>query len=277
MQVQRIARARGTQDSSFSASQEKDVLLDFNRGLRTLAKQSTSAIQDFSDAIVETNKFYTREKNNLEIESRQALEDVDTWVRQQVQNIQAQENMSIAKKLNSIRDAISQGKVLKIQAEQSIADKQFGLDTWIVQTNTNFKNAVALAAQGKSQSAAETLAKYRDQAKESYDLVTKGGYSPEVVKGSDGKYQYVIHGKLPNGQDDYIPMTQSGFDILTQNVYGSLTKSNDPYALPGSVQVDPTSINTARNQAGLPSIGTSSTQSTSGGGLMDTIKGFFGG
>jgi hypothetical protein len=277
LEVQRIARARGTQDSSFSASQEGDVMMDFNRGLRTLAKQSTSAIADFGEAVIETNKFYTREKANLEEQARQQMEDIDTWTRQQIQSIQAQENTAVAKKLNDIRSAISQGNQLKIQTEQSISDKQFALDSWMVQTQVQYKNAVALAAQGKSQNAADTIAKYRDLAKESYDLVTKGGYQPEVLKGEDGSTKYVIHGKLPNGEDDYIEMTVGGFDTLTQNVYGNLGGGDkDPVTgLPVSRPYDTTLINEARTTAGLTPVGSSTTQTSSGGGLLDTLKNMF--
>lgn len=278
LEVQRIARARGTQDSSFSAAQEGEVMMDFNRGLRTLAKQSTSAIADLSEAVIETNKFYTREKANLEEQARQQMEDIDTWTRQQIQSIQAQENTAIARKLDDIRSAISQGNQLKIQTEQSINEKQFAIDSWLVQTQIQYKNAVALAAQGKSQSAADTISKYRDLAKESYDLVTKGGYEPEVVKDADGNTHYVIHGKLPNGEDDYIEMTVGGFDTLTQNVYGNLGGGDkDPVTgLPVSRPYDTTLINEARTAAGLTPVGASTPQSEqSSGGLLSTLKGMF--
>jgi len=277
LNVQRIARARGTQDSSFSAAQEGDVMMDFNRGLRTLSKQSVSAVADFGEAVIETNKFYTREKANLEEQARQQMEDIDTWTRQEVQKLQAQENQSLTKKLNDIRSAISQGNQLKIQTEQSINEKQFALDSWMLQTQVQYKNAVSLAAQGKSQNAADTIAKYRDLAKESYDLVTKGGYQPEVVKDANGNTQYVIHGKLPNGEDDYIQMTVGGFDTLTQNVYGNLGGGDkDPVTgLPVARPYDATKLNEARGAAGLTPVGASTPQSEESGGLLSTLKGMF--
>lgn len=276
LEVQRIMRARGTSDSSYSGDKEGSVLLEFNRGLRSLAKSSTQAVADFAEAAVETNKFYTREKNKLEIEARKSMEDIDTWMRQTIQGIQAQENKALTQKLNEINNAITQAKTLRIQTEQSIADKQFGIDSWLIQTQMNYKNAVSLAGKGKQEDAAKTIASYRDLAKEAYDLVTKGGYEFQVVKGEDGKSQAVIHGQLPNGQDDYIYLTPGGFDTLTQNVYGSLTKSNDPYGLGSSTTIDPTSINQARSQAGLPAVGGDKPATTQqSGGLMSTIKNFF--
>ena len=274
LQVQSIMRARGTTDSSFAAGKETDVLLEFNRGLRALAKEGIKGVENFGEALVETNKFYTREKNKLEVDSRQQLEDIDTWVRQRVQDIQSQEGMALVKKLNSIRAAVQQGNELKIKTEQSISDKQFALDSWLIQTQINYKNSVALAAQGKTQDAVTNIGKYRDMAKEAYDLVTKGGYEFQVVQNKDGTVTPVVHGKLPNGEDDYIQLTEGGFDTLTQNVYGSLTKSNDPYGLGQGTNIDPTSINAARSAAGLPAVGGDQATQESPS-LINTILGAF--
>lgn len=279
MQVQSIMRARGVSDSSFSADKETGVLLDFNKGLRQLATKATGALADFAEAAIETNKFYTREAEKMAYEARNKVEDIDTWVRQQVASIQSQEGKALTQKLNEIRSAVAQGNQLKIQTEQSIADKKFALDSWLVQTQVTYKNAVALAAQNKVSSAASTIATYRDQAKEAFDLVTKGGYEFQVVKDKAGKDQYVVHGKLPDGSDDYIQLTQGGFDTLSQNVYGSLTKSNDIYGqtgLGGASNVNPAAINDARQSAGLSPVGGTPTP-TGSGGLLESIKSMFGG
>lgn len=278
MEVQRIMRARGVSDSAFAAGKETDVLLDFNQGLRMLAKKSTDAVANFAEATVETGKFYTREKNKLEVESRQRDEDIDTWVRQTVQSIQSQETKALSTKLNEIRKAVAQGNQLKIQTAQSVADKQFGLEAWLVQTRINYKNAVALAAKGQVGNAIKNIKDYRDLAKEAFDLVTKGGYEPMVVKDKDGKLQYTVHGKLPNGEDDYIFLTPGGFDTLTQNVYGSLTKSNDIYGqfgIGGQTNIDPTTLNTARTAAGLSPVGVPPVvQTEQNKGILGTIGSF---
>lgn len=269
MQVQSIMRARGVTDSSYSGDKETKVLLDFNKGLRQLATKATGALADFAEAVVETTKFYTREAEKLSYEASKKVEDIDTWVRQQVASIQAQESKGLTQKLNEIRSALAQANTLKTQTEQSIADKQFAIDSWLVQTQVNYKNAVALAAQGKTGNAVDTIAKYRDQAKEAYDLVTKGGYEFQVVKDANGKTQYVVHGTLPNGQDDYIPLSLGGLDTLTKNVNKSLA----PTDLTGkALNVGDESINKVREQAGLSPLGNQITQQSGGGGLLDTIK-----
>lgn len=194
LQVQRIMRARGVQDSSYSSDKETQLLLDFNKGLRALATTSSRALKDFSDAVTETTRYYNSEQTKLSTQAAQADQDVDNWIRQQVESIQAQENKALSTKLVEIRDAISQGNQLKINAQQSIADKQYALDVWMVQTNTQFKQAVALAAQQKVSTAEDAIKQSKDLVDFAYSVLTKGG--GELTVGADGKP--VIHGSVFN-------------------------------------------------------------------------------
>lgn len=256
LQVQRIMRARGATDSSFSAGEETKVLLDFNKGLRTLASQSQSAVKDFADAVIQTNQFYSQSKAQLELDANNQLGDIDTWVRQQTQSIQSQENMALVQKLNAIRDAISKGQQLKIQVEQSIADKQFAIDSWIVQTNINFKNAVALAGQGKTADAQKTIEDYRNQAIKNNDLLLKGGYQLDTVQ-VDGKSTPVLHGYLPDGSVDTIYLTPQGAQQLQTNQQNySLGKPDATTSLIQNASQTPTT--------------------NSGGGLLGTLKSIIG-
>lgn len=212
LEVQRIMRARGVSESSYAGDKETALLLDFNKGLRQLAKSSTQALQDFSDAIVETNKFYERQKTQLDFDTNKAEQDVDTWVRQKVQDIQAKENTALSTKLTEIRNAISEGNKLKIQTAQQIEDKKAALDTWLMQTTVQYKTAVALAAQNKVSDASAGIKTTWDMVKFANDVLTQGGGSIETNPQTG---QPAIHGKVLNAstnqfEDYWYPVT-SGF------------------------------------------------------------------
>lgn len=212
LQVQRVMRARGVSESSYASDKETSLMLDFNKGLRQLSKSSTDALQNFSDAVIETNKFYERQKTQLDFDTNKAIQDVDTWVRTKVGDIQAQENTALSNKLTQIRSAISEGNKLKIQTQQAIEDKKAALDTWLVQTNVQFKTAVALAAQNKVGDASAGIKSTWDMVKFANDVLTQGGGSIETNPATN---QPAIHGKVVNPktnqfEDFWYPIT-SGF------------------------------------------------------------------
>ena len=161
LELQRVMRARGVSESAFAGSQDAKLMLDFNKGLRQIAVKSTAAYQDFADAVIETNKYYTRERAKLEMDERQAQEDVDNWVRQNVQSIQAQENTALNRKLSDIKNAILQGNQLKVQTAQKIEDQKLGLATWMLQFQAQLKASVATAAAGKVDDAWKNIAAVR--------------------------------------------------------------------------------------------------------------------
>ena len=212
LEVQRVMRARGVSESSYASDKETALLLDFNKGLRTLAKSSTKALKDFSDAIVETNSFYTREQGKLEYNATNANQDVDNWVRQSVQSIQAQEGVALNKKLADIRNAILQGNQLKIQTAQKIEDQKAALETWLLQTQIQYKNAVALAAQGKVNDAASGIKTTWDAVKFANDVLTQGGGAIETNPSTGNP---AIHGKVFNTKtntfDEFWYPVTSGF------------------------------------------------------------------
>lgn len=200
MELQRIMRARGVQDSSYSADKEARAMSEFNLGLNKLAETSQEAFKDFADAVIETNAFYKAEQNKLDFNAQQAQQDVDNWVRQRVQDIQAQEKVALSKKLNEINSALAKANQLKASVEQKIADQKMNMDTWLYQTMTNYKNAVSLAAQGKVQSAQTSV-------KDAFALSTAIGQqlsnkmaTIREVPGTTGQYQ--VYGQLPTGQTD---------------------------------------------------------------------------
>lgn len=207
MEVQRIARARGIADSAFAASKETGLLMDFNKGLRKIASQSTDALTDFADAIIETNKFYTREQEKLSLNLQTALQDVDNWERQQVQKIQAQENVALNNKLADIRNAVVEAKQLRVNTEQKIADQQLALGTWIIQFQAQMKAAVATAAAGKVEDAWKNISNVRQNATIVNTLLQNGG---EIIPTKDEKGNIsggTLHGYLPTADGSYEEVT----------------------------------------------------------------------
>lgn len=222
MRTQAIMRARGTSESSYASDKETSLMLDFNKGLRALSKSSTDALQNFSDAIVETDKFYTRQAAQLDFDTNKAIQDIDTWARQKVQDIQAQENKAMSTKLAEIRQAVTDANTMRVQTEQKIADQKQALDTWLVQTSINYKIAVATAAQGKVQSASDLIKQSAQYASSIQDILSNGGKF--VTDASTGK-SYVQDLK-----GNYYPATQKAFDVYAQEqqdqTVGSVLKNN---------------------------------------------------
>ena len=249
LEVQRAMRARGVSDSSFAAGTEAGVLKDFNKGLRAIATKSTRALADFSQAVVETTQFYNGKITELETAGRRQLEDIDTWVRQNVQSIQAQENTALTSKLNQIRDAVLQGRQLKANVEQKIADQKLNYGMWLQQMQVNYQLAVAEAAKSSVGNAQQGIKDVKALFDLTQTIVDKGGDIVTQV-GEDGKTQAFVHGKNPStGEDIYIPVTsdyasqinterqgqtvKNQSDILDlaikQQVYGGLTGGNTDY------------------------------------------------
>lgn len=252
MELQRIMRARGVQDSSYSADKEARAMSEFNLGLNKLAETSQEAFKDFADAVVETNAFYKAEQNKLDFNAQQAQQDVDNWVRQRVQDIQAQENVALSKKLNEINGALAKANQLKAQVEQKIADQKMNMDTWLYQTMTNYKNAVSLAAQGKVQSAQTSV-------KDAFALSTAIGQqlsnkmaTIREVPGATGQYQ--VYGQLPTGATDE---------------YGNLITV--PYSVPATAEQYAKYTNPSTTDQILQTV----QNQQSGGGILDAIGSLF--
>lgn len=163
LETQRIARASGRSDTGFAGEKEAALLMNFNRGLSKMAQTSQAALKDFADAVVETNRYYTDMKNKLQLSITNQLGSIDTWARQQVQSIQAQENTALSDKLSQIRQAMIDANKLKAQTAQSIRDKSLELGTWLAQTQAQYKMAVATAAQNSVASAQQNIKNVTDQ------------------------------------------------------------------------------------------------------------------
>lgn len=184
LEVQRIMRGRGIADSSFATEKEVGVLKDFNAGLRELSTKKSSALNDFAEAAIETTQFYTRKKVQLAEEVRQRVEDVDNWVRGQVQTIQNQERVSLSKKLADINNAILQGRQIKTDIATKVAETELNFGMWLKQTEVNYKLAVAEAARGKTASAGQTIAQAAALSKNMFTLLENG--QAQWVQNKDG-------------------------------------------------------------------------------------------
>lgn len=206
LELQRVMRARGVTDSSFAASQETGLLRNFNSGLKQMAQKSQAALADFSEAVIETNKFYTRKKNQLAEEVRQSKEDIDSWLRQQVQSINAQKNVAVAKRLADINNALNQAQTLRVNVANDIAAKQLQWGQWLNETMLNYKLAVAEAAQGKVKSAQDSILESAKVSNAMFTLLENGNASFVEQEGKKYLYDKISGSYIPvryNYQDDY--------------------------------------------------------------------------
>lgn len=250
LEMQRVARGRGISDSSFAAGKETDLLLNFNQGLRQISTQSLAALQDFSDAVSETTKFYQRQNAQLDLDSKNNMDEIDAWERGQIANINAQQTMAYNKKLSAIENAMTQADTLRVNTANSISEKKMAWGLWLVQQDYAYKQAVAIAAQGKVSDAVSGINKVRDLAVQYNDLVTKGGYEITMQNGKP-----YLHGQV-NGQDDWIPVTESQATNLQTNQTKYQTYTDPITGLP--TNMNPTA--------------TTTTPKSSGNSILDAIK-----
>ena len=195
-ELQAVMRGRGIQDSSYAAGREGKLLMEFNKGLRQIAVKSTEALGEFSDAVIEIGSYYTRQQNQMDFQLNKQLANIDTFVRQQTQSIQAQENVALSNKLNQIRQAVTDGQTLKTQVTMKVADQKVNFAMWMYQTQQNYKLAVAQAAQGNVASARQSINDTRNTFKLIGDVLDYGGQFVQSTA-ADGTLTTFVHGTNP--------------------------------------------------------------------------------
>lgn len=235
MQVQANMRARGIQDSQYAFSAEGDITKDFNSGLRNLQTSYTKVFDNLSQAVVDVNDTFSRESKKLDSEVASQTESIDAWERGQIIQIQGQEKMSLARKLNAIQDATVKAQALRAQTQNAIDQQKLALETWLYQFNVQTKAAIEQAAYKQNvASAAETLSNIAKIASTTiaqanarmtvYDPATGtnktliGGFpvTQEAVDYANDKAELVnqtINGKVNNNAVG---------SLLTPNVFGSI-------------------------------------------------------
>lgn len=201
MQVQANMRARGIQDSQYAFSAEGNITKDFNSGLRNLQTSYTKVFDNLSQAVVDVNETYKRQNDKLESETSAQLESVDAWERGQIVQIQGQEGMSLARKLNAIQDATVKAQALRVQTQNSIDQQKYALETWLYQFNIQTKAAIEQAAyKDSASSAASTLQSLSQQAALMKSQLETGQYAWDA---KDGTYKTVVGG---------LPLTKNSVD-----------------------------------------------------------------
>ena len=201
MQVQANMRARGIQDSQYAFSAEGDITKDFNSGLRNLQTSYTKVFDNLSQAIVDVNDTYARENAKLESETSAKLESIDAWERGEIVQIQGQENMSLARKLNAIQDATVKAQTLRAQTQNAIDQQKLALETWLYQFNVQTKAAIEQAAyKNSASSAASTLQSLSQQASLMKSQLETGQYAWDAASGT---YKTVVGG---------LPLTKKSVD-----------------------------------------------------------------
>lgn len=201
MQVQANMRARGIQDSQYAFSAEGDITKDFNSGLRNLQTSYTKVFDNLSQAVVDVNDTYARENAKLESETAAQTESIDAWERGQIVQIQGQENMSLARKLNAIQDATVKAQNLRAQTQNAIDQQKMALETWLYQFNVQTKAAIEQAAyKNSASSAASTLQSLSQQASLMKNALETGQYAWDAASGT---YKTVVGG---------LPLTKKSVD-----------------------------------------------------------------
>jgi len=262
LQVQRMMRARGAQDSSFAAGEETKVLMDFNKGLKQLAVSKTNALGDFADAVNETVRFYGAEATKLDESGKRAARDVDTWLRGRIGEIQGQEGVALNKKLADIDSAITQANSLKINTENKIRDQKLAYGLWLEQSKKQLEQAVAVAAAGKVSSAQGNISNYSQQFALTKQILGSGGeMTTSNGKGEQGLF---VHGKLPTtGEDIYIPITQGGAQNIALQQAAELAKARQTGDFASDL-LPSSALNTAASDLGYGSMFGGTTKAPAG-------------
>ncbi len=252
LQVQRTMRARGAQDSSYAAGEETKVLLDFNKGLKTLAASKTSALGDFADAVNETVRYYGDQTTKLDTAAKRASDDVDAWLRGRIGDIQGQEGVALNKKLADIDAAITKADEIKVNTAQKIADQKLSYGLWLEQSKAQLQQAVAVAAAGKVSSAQDSIAKYTQQFGLVTTMLKSGGELTQTdAKGQAGLF---VHGKLPTtGEDIYLPITEGGAKSIVLQQATDLAKARQTGDITSNL-LPSTSLDTAASDLGYGSL-----------------------
>lgn len=196
LELQRVMRARGVQDSSYSGDKEAKLMGDFNKGLQVLAVKGEDTLKDFSDAITQTHDYYKRQQDQLDFQLRGQLSDIDTYVRQEVQKIQGQEGIALANKFSQINDAITQGQQLKTQIELKLLDQKASYAMWLDQVRVQYQTAVATAALGSVGSAKQKIADIAAYQKVIQQGLSDGSLSLMQTTLPNGNVQAVVHGTI---------------------------------------------------------------------------------
>lgn len=235
MQVQANMRARGIQDSQYAFSAEGDITKDFNSGLRNLQTSYTKVFDNLSQAVVDVNDTFSRESKKLDSEVASQTESIDAWERGQIIQIQGQENMSLARKLNAIQDATVKAQALRAQTQNAIDQQKLALETWLYQFNVQTKAAIEQAAYKQNvASAAETLSNI---AKIASTTIAQANARMTVYDPATGTNKTLIGGfpvtqeavDYANDKAELVNQTISGKvnnnavgSLLTPNVFGSI-------------------------------------------------------
>lgn len=266
LEVQRILRGTGRDSTSYASEKEAGLLSQFNQGLRAIAQKSADTLKNFDEAVTETVSYYTRAVQKIKDAGVTEANNIDNWVRQQISSIQNQEGTALTKKLTDINSALAQGRQLKLQVEQNIANQTLGIGTWLAQVQEQYKMAVATAATGKTEDAAKGIADTTNLVKLTQAILDGNG---EIQQTEDGNF--VIHGYIPNSSGQFdevsIPVT-SGY------VQGQIAqRTSELSKIPGGA--DSTLTEQAAQSLGLGSNPFSTPQQSSGG-VFGAIRNAFG-
>lgn len=239
LRTQALSRARGITNSDFASYNESKQAMDLNKGLRELATNAQSVLGDFMTALKDTNDYYAKAESKLRNDAQSRTDDIDEWLRSSVVAIQQEEGKALGQKLADIKSAASRAAQLKLGIAQQAETRRQNLEDWLLQTKVNFDNSLKLAAQGKVQSAADTI----KAAQARINLIKTGlqtgilAYEPA----SDGKDQVgVIHGNIPgigefaqttpySAYEDYRNNLNkmSPLEQLQQSIFGSLNPNQN--------------------------------------------------
>lgn len=177
-------RAIGVSASSFAAGEQARVLRDFNQNLAKVAIKHKDILNELDKAHRETEDFYNGKINELEMQTRKQIGDIDAWERGQISAIQNNERLSLADKLENIARAINMADQIRLQVEQNYQNQIIAYTQWQKEMKLKMALAAQEAAKNRIDSAKAQLSEMRQAYAQALQAVSKGIYNWQAGDGN---------------------------------------------------------------------------------------------
>lgn len=222
-----ILRASGRDATNFASDKESKMIIEFNKGLRELKQSGQKVLGDFAEAVNETNKFYTSEYTKMDLAKKSAIEDIDAWERGEIGRIQGQEKLALNDQLSAIDQAVERADNMRFQVEQSLADKKYNLDQFVLQQTMSLQNSVAAAGQKRLSAAQAGVLQATQNVMSVKQIIDSGGqFVSKQAQGADGKpvnQLYVVGYNPKTGREEELPVGEA---FTKSTIAGQLKNTN---------------------------------------------------
>jgi hypothetical protein len=203
------ARALGMSANSFVFGETRKLMAEFNSNLDKAWNKHKDVVTDLNDAVKQTIDVYNGKIDELEMKTRQALDEIDAWEAEQINNIRNMEGQALVAKLEMIADAANKADQYKASVQNAIDMMKLEWSKWLAQMQVQFALTAKYAAEDKITSAKNSSA----AAKARLDMVQKamnlkmGDVVPMRKQDGSISYYYTFPNPL-TGEDDYVELTQ---------------------------------------------------------------------